>query len=250
MTVVEEFMNREVLVARTHERGQAVLRHLLALRVSGAPVVGADGRVVGVVSWKDLIDSDDEIRELMTTPPATIAVDADVAQAAWLLVDTGYHRLVVVDSARRPCGVLSTLDVVRALVGGSGSATEPSTTRRADDGLQWSEDVPLEQGTVAAVPEEPGVLSLVRVDLGRKGPVAWVEATQNLRSRLQQLLTDPGHHVPRLVDAIASKTVRCRYATTADVERQTHALKQVLYAARQQRRESQRGHAGAGDVEE
>jgi CBS domain-containing protein len=95
--------------------------------VTGLPVVDARGRLVGVVSQTDLLRAhvvDDHwarwpglsVRHLMTAPALTIPADSPIAEAAGVMEEHHVHRLVVVDLANRPTGVLSTMDLVRSLV--------------------------------------------------------------------------------------------------------------------------------------
>jgi CBS domain-containing protein len=49
----------------------------------------------------------------MTSPPITIGIDASLRDAARAMIERGVHRLVVVDDAREPVGVVSESDIVR-----------------------------------------------------------------------------------------------------------------------------------------
>ncbi len=96
-------------------------------RISGLPVVDADGVLVGVVSETDLLRARTTeslwtswpgllVRHLMTQPALTVTADADVEDAARLMEACAVHRLVVTsDDGQTPIGVLSTGDLVRAM---------------------------------------------------------------------------------------------------------------------------------------
>lgn len=97
--------------------------------VTGLPVTDEQGHLVGVVSQTDLLRAhvvDDhwarwpglKVRHLMTAPALTVAANASISEAASLMEQRHVHRLVVVDTANRPTGVLSTMDLVRTLVDG------------------------------------------------------------------------------------------------------------------------------------
>ncbi len=96
--------------------------------ISGLPVVGDGGHVVGVISQTDLVRARAtewlwsnwtglQVRHLMTSPPLTIRRSATLESAAVRMERDHVHRLVVVadDDATMPVGVISTSDVVRAL---------------------------------------------------------------------------------------------------------------------------------------
>ena len=93
--------------------------------VSGAPVQDAGGHLLGLVTKSDLADPNRPnklhaatVEDVMS--PFVFAVNASdsVLDAAKRMVDTGSHRLVVVDSSGHLAGIVSTMDVVRALVAG------------------------------------------------------------------------------------------------------------------------------------
>jgi CBS domain-containing protein len=96
--------------------------------VHGLPVVDALGGVVGVVSQTDMLRARTtqdlwtrwpglRVRHLMTAPALTIGAEADVDEAAGLMERERVHRLVVVGSDERtPIGVLSTTDLVHAML--------------------------------------------------------------------------------------------------------------------------------------
>ena len=96
--------------------------------ISGLPVVGDGGHVVGVISQTDLVRARAtewlwtnwtglQVRHLMSSPPLTIRQSASLEAAAIRMERDHVHRLVVVadDDPEMPIGVISTSDVVRAL---------------------------------------------------------------------------------------------------------------------------------------
>jgi len=96
--------------------------------ISGLPVVGDGGDVVGVISQTDLVRARAtewlwsnwtglQVRHLMSSPPLTIRRSATLESAAVRMERDHVHSLVVVadDDATMPVGVISTSDVVRAL---------------------------------------------------------------------------------------------------------------------------------------
>jgi CBS domain-containing protein len=80
---------------------------------------------VGIVTDLDLVAAlslgleDHTVADVAAAPAFTIPSDARLPEAAGLLHDLGTHHLVVVEPATgRPLGVLSTLDLLRALAWG------------------------------------------------------------------------------------------------------------------------------------
>lgn len=103
------------------EVADLIARH----HISGVPVVGPGGRLVGVVSATDLVDfiasapaSDGDVFELttaedvMTRRVLTVPPDTELATAARMMVDHAVHRLFVIQDDEL-LGVLTTKDLLR-----------------------------------------------------------------------------------------------------------------------------------------
>ncbi|MFO0828267.1 MAG: CBS domain-containing protein [Phycisphaerales bacterium] len=115
--------------------------------ISGAPVVDEEGRLVGVVSRTDLVrryasgdvdpdpkmlielfateDDEDEsgpmpeglvaVTDFMTRGPVTATPSTTLHTVAKRMVDARVHRVIVVDQGRFPVGIITSLDLVKAL---------------------------------------------------------------------------------------------------------------------------------------
>lgn len=113
-------------------------------RVSGAPVVDADGRLIGVVSKTDLIRRTSEgslevppnylfevlhgtasrgsqvvpeslivVADIMSIDPVTAHQDDAIGPVARLMAQKRIHRIIVIDQDRRPVGVVTSLDALK-----------------------------------------------------------------------------------------------------------------------------------------
>jgi CBS-domain-containing membrane protein len=125
-----------------HETSLREAAHLLTRdSISGAPVVDADGRCVGVLSssdfvtwagtngngkavhfiapWGEMINIDDspdnEIRHYMTAQPVTVAPTAPIGELAQKMVGAHIHRVLVVVDQNRPHGIVTSTDILRAV---------------------------------------------------------------------------------------------------------------------------------------
>lgn len=111
----------------------ASLREAAALldhhHVPGLPVVDGTGSLVGVLSQTDLVRARSTeylwsnwpglaVRHLMTSPAITVTRSTPIPLAAATMERHHIHRLVVVadEDARLPIGVLSTTDLIHAIV--------------------------------------------------------------------------------------------------------------------------------------
>lgn len=167
------------------------LADLMALGVSGAPVVDTTGKPIGVVSWRDLVQGprDALLRDRMTSPPVTVAATETITHAADVLAERGIHRLFVVDGHGALAGALSILDVLCALTGKP--VRHPAAFPHLDSATQvaWTDAEPFDLAATDAAPNGPGVLALVESVVGEPDTIAHVEATASVRARLVELLS-------------------------------------------------------------
>jgi CBS domain-containing protein len=92
-----------------------VLKILKRTGISGVPVIKGK-KLVGIITRKDLLQKPEETQLglLMTTKPVTISPDADIREAARLLVTRKIRRLPVVESGKL-VGLLSVADMIHAI---------------------------------------------------------------------------------------------------------------------------------------
>jgi CBS domain-containing protein len=228
---VREIMNPELFSVGPEEAVEATLAGILALGITGAPVVDARHQPVGLVSLRDLVGDrpGTTAGERMTRPPLTIPAEARIEEAARRLAKTGYHRLIVVDEKGRAMGMVSSLDVIRGLLGLP--APHPASFPHLDleTGLSWTDGMPLGLNEVQAAPEGPGVIVLLHGGAGVPERVLWAESTQNVRGRLKDMLTAPQ---PDLLAAwLEHGGLLFRAASAPDPAEREEALATVLRRA-------------------
>jgi CBS domain-containing protein len=160
---IEDVMTRDVITVSPatpiHEAARLMVKH----RVSGLPVIDADGRVVGIISdgdlilrqrrrketpwWHSFFTNGEQIAreyqravgttvgEVMSRPAVTISPVWGIEVAASILDSRNIRRLPVVLDGRL-VGIVSRADLIRALAASSGAATSPrpatSRTTRSD----------------------------------------------------------------------------------------------------------------------
>ena len=101
---------------------------LADIHVSAVPATDSHGKVVGVLSTTDILESlseitdpaareelfDQPVRDLMTPRSRVIEPEANVSEAAREMLQLGVHRLFV-ESHGRLVGVISQTDIVAAV---------------------------------------------------------------------------------------------------------------------------------------
>lgn len=108
-------MTQDVVSVEIPGNRDDVLKILKRTGISGVPVI-KDGRIVGIITRKDLLRKPDETQLglLMTPDPITIGPDATIADAARLMVRHGIRRLPVIED-HRLVGLLSVSDLILAI---------------------------------------------------------------------------------------------------------------------------------------
>lgn len=102
---------------------------LAARRVGGAPVVGPNGRPLGVVTRADLLDprhvgSTEPVDTAMTRVLFAVRPTDTLLSAVSLMVKENIHRVLVVEPGGLLAGIVTSMDIMRALVP-EGDAAEP-----------------------------------------------------------------------------------------------------------------------------
>lgn len=230
---VREVMNRELFTLRPSERVDDALRFLVALGVSGAPVV-EKGAPIGVVTLKDLLNDKpgDTVGDRMRSPAISIEADARIDTAARMLGEHGVHRLIVVDASGRAIGIAASIDLLRGLHGIP--AAHPPGFPHLDPttGLAWTDDAPLDATNVERAPRGPGLVVLVRGAAGMRERVIWAESTDDMRERLRAMLAPTDKESLTLRQLLLhSDTLRFRVAPSTSTADRRRALKRVLAAA-------------------
>lgn len=126
---IRAVMTADVAVVEPHLPVEAAVAVLERRGVRGAPVVGEDGRVLGVVTRGDLARrrpgrcfgrlgwrKAGAVAEVMSTPPVTVGVDDDVVCAVRRMNASRVHRLPVLGAGHRLAGIVSHGDLGRVFL--------------------------------------------------------------------------------------------------------------------------------------
>lgn len=108
-------MTQDVVSVEIPGNRDDVLKILKRTGISGVPVI-KNGRLVGIITRKDLLRKPDETQLglLMTPDPVTIGPEATIAEAARLMVKYDIRRLPVIEDGRL-VGLLSVSDLILAI---------------------------------------------------------------------------------------------------------------------------------------
>ncbi len=141
---VDAVMTKDVISVDKDDDIVRATKLLSEHNVSGLPVTGPDGHVVGVISEADVLGTvgmkkghtfrdiirgligepmpghgtGDKVGDVMSSPAITIMPDTDIGEAARIMTEKRIKRLPVVDNEDRLVGIISRADIVRAAQGG------------------------------------------------------------------------------------------------------------------------------------
>ena len=156
---VADIMTRSVITLSPEADIYDAVRTLLKHKITGAPVVGENGRLVGFLSEKDCLKvlvsgaldglPEGLIQDYMSLDVETIAPSASLYDAVHLFISQTYRRLPVVDDAGKVVGQITRRDALAVI-----------EAIRDDPRLYGTKDTKPFEGT--------GVDSAMRIARGRR----------------------------------------------------------------------------------
>lgn len=122
---VQDYMTRSLVTFHPETDLFEAINTLLKHRISGAPVVDNDGKLVGLISEVDCLRAiltltyhEEEVggcvADCMTKAVETISYDANIIEVAKIFIDKGRRRLPVIQGDKL-VGQISRSDILRAV---------------------------------------------------------------------------------------------------------------------------------------
>jgi len=114
----KEIMTRDIITVSPSMKVKDLAMTLIKNQISGAPVAGKDGRILGVVSEADIIGKKGkDVRAIMSKKVISVSEDATVEEVAQLMTTHAIKRLPVMKGAAI-VGIVSRADIVSAIAQG------------------------------------------------------------------------------------------------------------------------------------
>ena len=113
---VQDIMSRELLTVPAHTETENALELLKQSGFHHLPVVDVEGRLVGLVSDRDLLGRGGTIAHRMSRRVLTALGETSIQSASQALVKAQFHSLVVIDADTRPRGMVTSFDILNFLV--------------------------------------------------------------------------------------------------------------------------------------
>jgi CBS-domain-containing membrane protein len=148
MLKISDIMSRDVFTVSAAVPIEDVAWALAIRGISGAPVRDGKGRLVGTLTKAELIDPDrgawhtspPVARDVMSPRVTVIRADEPAMAAVRLMSGQGIPHLIVVDRDEAVVGIVTPMDVLKALVHGDSFVEEARPELRrpeASPGASW-----------------------------------------------------------------------------------------------------------------
>ncbi len=110
---VKDIMTPDPVYVTPDTTVRDVIKLMLERKHLGYPVV-EDGRLIGIVTLKDVVNADEDarVRDVMSTDLITVSPDDDALKALRFMSERGIGRIPVVDDGRL-VGIVSRSDIVK-----------------------------------------------------------------------------------------------------------------------------------------
>ncbi|WP_376795440.1 CBS domain-containing protein [Thermogemmatispora sp.] len=119
--IARDIMTRTVYTIRPEASAQEAARLLDQKRISGAPVVDSDGRLIGMVTEADIISKVNReglrVADIMSHELIVVSEETPLEEIAALLSERKIKRVPVVEHGRL-VGIVSRADIVHAVAAG------------------------------------------------------------------------------------------------------------------------------------
>jgi chloride channel protein, CIC family len=126
MLRIKDVMTKAVYTVEAEASADEAAWGLTRRHIGGAPARDADGNLVGVLSSSDLINPEPRqwirgeatVGDLMNPDVVTLYADDPAMAAVVEMARRDIHRIVVLDSESKLAGIVTPMDVVRAVARG------------------------------------------------------------------------------------------------------------------------------------
>ncbi|MCJ7813766.1 CBS domain-containing protein [bacterium] len=120
MATARNIMTRNVITIHPEVSLQEAIHMLIEKGISGMPVVDATGKLIGIISEKDIIHfytfSQDmkniKVKEAMTTDVVSFSPETDIEEIALSIAQKGFRRAPIVEGGK-VVGIISRRDIIR-----------------------------------------------------------------------------------------------------------------------------------------
>jgi len=114
----KDIMTREIITVTPTMPVRTLAMTLIKNQISGAPVAGKNGKIVGVVSEADIVaKKGKDVKSIMSKKIVSVGEDTSVEEIARLMTAQQIKRVPVM-SGEKVVGIVSRADIVSAIARG------------------------------------------------------------------------------------------------------------------------------------
>jgi CBS domain-containing protein len=114
----KEIMTRDIIIVAPDLTVRKLAMTLVKNQISGAPVAGKNGKIVGIVSEADIVaKKGKDVKAIMSKKVISVAEDTPVEEIAQLMTKHKIKRLPVMNGGK-VVGIVSRADIVNAIAMG------------------------------------------------------------------------------------------------------------------------------------
>ena len=121
--IAKDIMTRDIITVSPSMSVKTLAMTLIKNQISGAPVAGKDGKIVGIVSEADIVaKKGKDVKAIMSKKVISVSEDTTVEELAQLMTTHAIKRLPVMNGGK-VVGIVSRADIVSAIALGDHVAT-------------------------------------------------------------------------------------------------------------------------------
>jgi CBS domain-containing protein len=116
--IAKQIMTKEIITVTPSMTVKSLANTLIKNQISGAPVTGKDGKIIGIVSEADIVaNKGKDVKTLMSKKIISVVEDTPVEEIAQLMTTHKIKRVPVMRGGK-VVGIVSRADIVGAIARG------------------------------------------------------------------------------------------------------------------------------------
>jgi CBS domain-containing protein len=116
--IAKQIMTKEIITVTPGMTVKSLANTLIKNQISGAPVTGKDGKIVGIVSEADIVaNKGKDVKAMMSKKIISVVEDTPVEEIAQLMTTHKIKRVPVMRGGK-VVGIISRADIVSAIARG------------------------------------------------------------------------------------------------------------------------------------
>jgi len=116
--IARQIMTKEIITVTPSMTVKSLANTLIKNQISGAPVTGKDGKIIGIVSEADIVaNKGKDVKTMMSKKIISVVEDTPVEEIAQLMTTHKIKRVPVMRGGK-VVGIVSRADIVGAIARG------------------------------------------------------------------------------------------------------------------------------------